>query len=296
MGADAAEPIAGEAGRSPVRKTFRTSDEVGISYLEAGEGPPLVLLHGWSQSAALFKHQVAEFSRRHRVIAVDMRGHGQSEKPDRGYNIHRMSTDLRELLLALDLREAVLLGHSMGVKVIWGYLELFGTDRLARLILADDSPQLLDNPAWSEAERATIGPMYDGAGLHALTVALTGPEGEALTRDYVGAMFTEAFRIREPATLDWVIEENLKMPRLLAMSLLLAISPLDWRGVIRRIRLPTLVMGGEASTHRTAVIAWEASQIPGARLRIWKTEEGGSHFVFLENPSAFNAEVAAFLA
>jgi pimeloyl-ACP methyl ester carboxylesterase len=279
-----------------VSNVFRTSDDVGLHYIEAGSGKPLIMLHGWSQSAALFKHQIAAFSAAYRVFAIDMRGHGESEKPDRGYNIHRMSQDVREFMVYHALQDTVLLGHSMGVKVIWGYCELHGSDRLSKLIMADDSPSLLDNPAWSDLDRRQVGPMFDAESLARLTVELTGPNGVALTKEYVGAMFTANYRARAPAELDWVVRENLKMPRDKAMALLLAIAPIDWRGVIRRITLPTLVMGGEASTHKTHVIAWEASQIEGARLKIWRADEGGSHFVFLENPRAFNAAVADFLA
>jgi len=70
----------------------------------------------------------------------------------------------------------------------------------------------------------------------------------------------------------------------------------DWRDVIERIKLPTLVIGGENSIFTSASQRWIASVIPGAEIEIFSTPEGGSHFMFIENPSRFNSSVLSFLA
>ena len=67
--------------------SFKTSDGYTLRYDEAGKGKPLVCIPGWSQTAAQFKRQVSGLSDRYRVIAVDMRGHGESDKPSHGYTI-----------------------------------------------------------------------------------------------------------------------------------------------------------------------------------------------------------------
>jgi pimeloyl-ACP methyl ester carboxylesterase len=61
------------------RKTFITSDRVQLSYISAGSGQPIVLLPGWSQSAEQFKYQIPVFAEHYHAIAVDLRGHGESE-------------------------------------------------------------------------------------------------------------------------------------------------------------------------------------------------------------------------
>ena len=68
-----------------------TNDGIVLRYEEAGSGKPLVCIPGWSQTAAQFKHQLSGLSDRYRVIAVDMRGHGESDKPDNGYTIQRLA-------------------------------------------------------------------------------------------------------------------------------------------------------------------------------------------------------------
>ncbi|PWT70459.1 MAG: alpha/beta hydrolase, partial [Proteobacteria bacterium] len=110
---------------------FTTNDGYRLHYIEAGSGAPLVMIPGWSQTAAQFKHQISGLSDQYHVIALDMRGHGESEKPDHGYRIHRLSKDVYDFLSGRGLTGVTLAGHSMGCSVIWGYWELFGRERLA---------------------------------------------------------------------------------------------------------------------------------------------------------------------
>ena len=142
-------------------KYFKTSDGVNLHYLEAGLGPPLVMIPGWSQSAEQFKYQIDALSDRYRCIAIDMRGHGDSEKVDFGYKIQRLAKDVREILSDLELNEVTLLGHSMGCSIIWCYWDLFGSNRLGKLILADQPPFVTSNPAWDEKESGAAGATMD---------------------------------------------------------------------------------------------------------------------------------------
>ena len=102
-------------------KYFRTNDGVRLHYLETGAGKPVVLVHGFSQAAEQFKFQLEGLGDRYRAIALDLRGHGESEKPNFGLKIHRLAEDLREALIAAKATILPLLGHSMGRSVIWAY-------------------------------------------------------------------------------------------------------------------------------------------------------------------------------
>ena len=103
-----------------------TNDGIRLHYVEKGSGAPLVMIPGWSQTAAQFEAQVEGLSASRRVIAFDMRGHGESDKPEHGYKIQRLAMDLRNAIEALGLERVSLLGHSMGCSVIWCYIDLFG--------------------------------------------------------------------------------------------------------------------------------------------------------------------------
>ncbi|MEU3048261.1 alpha/beta fold hydrolase [Streptomyces sp. NPDC006984] len=90
-----------------------TDDGVRLHYLEAGSGPDMLLVPGWSQTAAQWRHQIDHFARTHHVVAVDHRGHGDSDRPDHGYRIARLANDLHQLVHGLDLEGIVLVAHSI---------------------------------------------------------------------------------------------------------------------------------------------------------------------------------------
>ena len=109
---------------------------VRLSVIETGAGPPFVILPAWTNSAAEYHGQVREFARDHRVLAIDMRAHGEAEH---GHRVNRYAADLHDILAALDVNNAVLIGHSMGCSLIWSYLDLYGPGRIAGLVLGSTS-------------------------------------------------------------------------------------------------------------------------------------------------------------
>lgn len=276
------------------RKSIVTSDGVRLSYLEAGAGQPFVMIPGWSQTAAQWHAQIDHFSATHRVIAVDMRGHGDSDRPDFGYRIHRLSQDLREVILGLDLSDVVLMGHSMGCSVVWGYLDLHGADRLSRIVLVDEPAYLLDNDTLTADEKREAGAIFPHEAAVAICLGLAGAEtGLPTTEALLDSMVTKGM---DPAMRKALTDANLKFPRALSARLIMNHVYQDWRDVLPRIAVPTLCIGAEASNVPADCMRWAASVIPGAELEIFAAEEGGSHFMFMENPDKFNARLAAFLA
>jgi len=274
-----------------------TSDGVTLSFIEAGSdnGHPLVMIPGWSQSAAQFSHQFEDLGKVARVIAVDMRGHGLSDKPETGYRIQRLAKDLHELITALGLSQPDLLGHSMGASVVWSYLSMFEAETPPRrLVFVDQPAAVLGRKHWGEDELANAGCQLrslDELGQFE-TAVLSCDTPESLA-ELLRPMFTP--RVSEDDLL-WVAAENLHFPRRYAMQLLDETAIHDWRSLIATIRQPTLVIGGEASQVPANSQRWIASQIPGAEVEIIGAEEGGSHFAFIENPARFNERVLRFLA
>jgi pimeloyl-ACP methyl ester carboxylesterase len=92
-----------------------TRDGVGLAYEAAGEGaPPILLVHGWLGDHSDFAPQFEYFRRAHRVVAVDLRGHGQSDKPHQDYTMAGFADDLAWLCGRLGVERPVVVGHSMG--------------------------------------------------------------------------------------------------------------------------------------------------------------------------------------
>ena len=121
-------------------KGVEVAPGVTLRYWEAGAGRVLVMLPGLGHAASLYKYQLEGLCDEFRVIALDPRGHGESDKPERGYNYHTLAKDLDGFLRALDLNDVTILGHSGGCKIILTYLELYGDSRLRAIVFSDDSP------------------------------------------------------------------------------------------------------------------------------------------------------------
>lgn len=276
----------------PTSGFFTTRDGVRLHYIEAGKGKPLVMIPGWSQTAAQFSAQIAGLSDKYQVIALDMRGHGDSEKPNHGYRIHRLSKDVHEFIRARNLNDVTLAGHSMGCSVIWGYWELFGKDRISKLLLIDQMPMITANPVWGDQEKTNAGTLLDKESLWGIPNALAGPDGVKTTEGFIGAMFTKAYPKEQ---VDWVVQQNLKFPRAYAARLLFDHSTNDWRDVLPTISVPALIVGGKTSLVGWRSQLWMGTQIPNSRVEIFEEAEGGNHFMFMENPDKFNRLVREFM-
>jgi pimeloyl-ACP methyl ester carboxylesterase len=274
------------------RRRLRMNDGAELSVIDLGSGPPLIILPSWTNSAAQYHHQVTAFAADHRVIAVDVRAGGLSAKVDFGLRISRFAADLREICEQLAIEPTILMGHSMGCSIIWSYLDLFGPDEVDALILVDQAPTQLIQPGWSADEALSFGATQTAEDIFQFAARFAAPDGVDWTWRRYRPLFTETFSEDE---FDWAVRESLQMPRKLAAKLFLDHAMRDWRDVISRIRLPTLVVGAEKSVFPVASQEWIARQIPGARLEIFAEKDGGSHFMCFENPARFNAIVRDFL-
>ena len=97
-----------------VRRDIPSHDGGSLHLLERGKGRPVVLLHGITLQASIWAPQFHMLAGRHRVIACDLRGHGRSEAGDEKFGLPMLARDLRTVLETLDLRDAIVVGHSMG--------------------------------------------------------------------------------------------------------------------------------------------------------------------------------------
>jgi len=274
------------------RRVFVTSDGVQLSYIRQGSGRPIVLLHGWSQCAEEFKHQIEPLSARYDVIALDQRSHGESQKVPYGLKISRLSKDLCDLLAELNLNDVALLGHSMGSAVIWCYIDLFGPGRLSKIILVDQAPFVTADPHWTQQELEDSGAGLTAQQVFDTVAALRGDEAEQVTRHVIDGFVTKqaTTEMRE-----WIVQCNLKMPRDFAGTLLYNLCHTDWRDLVPRIKLSTLIISGRASAIPWKSQEWIHRQIKGSQFEVFEESEGGQHFMFIENPEKFNRLVMEYL-
>lgn len=122
-------------------------DPVELHYEDHGAGAPVVLIHGWPLSGRSWERQLpALIEAGHRVVTYDRRGFGDSSQPYGGYDYDTFAADLDALLQHLDLRDVTLVGFSMGGGEVVRYIGTYGTDRIAKAVLAAAVPRTSTSP------------------------------------------------------------------------------------------------------------------------------------------------------
>lgn len=298
-GALAATSLAGcggaEAAVSINQKSVTVSDGTKLNYLEAGSGKTLLMVPGWSQTAEQFKFQLEGLSDQYRVIAIDMRGHGDSDKPTYGYRIQRLAKDLEDVMAALNLTDVNMLAHSMGNSVSWCYMDMFGQGRIAKYLCIDEPTFLVPGATWTAQNVADWGSIFTDANNASVTVDAVAADLGNANAPTTTAFLQSMTKGMSAADFAWVKAQNLKMPRDLAALLLQNHCYQDWRDVIPRIKTPTIFVGGKVSNVPYKCVQWQQTQVAGSQLRIFEESEGGSHFMFIQNPTAFNSLVRTFI-
>jgi len=263
---------------------------VELHYEDYGTGKPVVLIHGWPLSARSWESQVpALVEAGHRVIAYDRRGFGTSSQPWGGYDYDTFAADLNALMEHLDLKEATIVGYSMGGGELVRYIAKYGTARVSKAVLASAVPPYLyksaDNP--------------DG-GLDDATIATF----ESGVRSDRSAFLDQLFKDFFSAGSDLKLSEA---QRQYAISLAEVASPkgtldcigafgrTDFREDLKKVTVPTLVIHGDSD----GIVPFEvsgkrsAATIANSELVIIK---GGPHGINASHPQEFNAALLAFLA
>ena len=252
-----------------------TGDGVRLSYLEEGNGSTVVLLGGFLMGARAWRVQMDALAPRHRVIALDRRHHGDSERPAGGHRLNRHAADVHDALVALDLDEVLLVGASMGASTIYAYLDTFGTDRLRGVVAIDQSPKMINEGDWShgfyDLTRATLDEFIAGfpGGLN----PFHNPTDLALRTMLAGQT---------------VIDMDVVRP------LLRNHAEADWRDVFPTVDVPLLAIAGRhCPLWPCESSAFIAEAAPQGELLVC---EASGHVPFLEEADVVNDALLAFAA
>lgn len=263
---------------------------IDLYYEDHGEGKPVVLIHGWPLSGRSWEHQVgALVDNGRRVITYDRRGFGSSAQPWFGYDYETFAGDLDTLLNHLNLREATLVGFSMGGGEVVRYLSLFGAGRVEKAVLAAAVPPYLyknaENPDGG-LDDATIAQFQNGvrkdriAFLKQFTTSFFSAGGKLLVSEEQRAYTQRIAELASPkGTLDCIK----------------AFGRTDFRADLAKITVPTLVLHGDSD----AIVPFEvsgkraAATLPNAKVTVI---EGGPHGINATHPDEFNQALFEFLA
>lgn len=147
---------------NPVRDEYIIAGDLTFHYIQWGEqGSPIICAHGITANAFCFQALADELSSAHRVIAYDLRGRGDSDKPESGYSLSIHAQDLADIIDALELDRPVVLGHSLGAMIAL-YFAAHYPEKLSKLILVDGGGHLPwrtleEQPAWLTVSIGRLG-------------------------------------------------------------------------------------------------------------------------------------------
>jgi pimeloyl-ACP methyl ester carboxylesterase len=263
---------------------------IELYFEDHGTGDPVVLVHAWPMSSRIWEAQVpALVDAGHRVIAYDRRGFGASSQPWEGYDYDTLTADLRALVEHLDLRDATLVGYSMGGGEVVRYIATHGADRVARAVLvATALPYRLkadDNPD-GDAEEALVAQSLDGVRTDRLGFL------EGFVRTWFGA--GERADLVSEAQRDYLLQIAAFASPKGTLDCLTSIVRTDFRPDLAKLTVPTLLIHGDADVGVPLEVTAKRSHaaIAGSELVVI---EGGAHGLVVTHAEEVNRALLEFL-
>ena len=271
----------GAMAGEPKTATFASVDGARVRYVDVGQGPPVVLIHGFASSLETWDGLIPELSKTHRVIALDLKGFGWSDRPQGDYSPKAEAQLVLKLLTARGIDKAAFVAHSWGSSVTLE-LALAAPERVSRIALYD---------AW----------VYEGQLPTFFVMSRASGVGEALFSMYyneraderMSAAFFDKTLVSEP--LAEAVERSLERPGTVAAALA-GVRGMHYTEVESRyhtIDKPTLLLWGREDVVTTLPFGERLSRdLPHARLVVYPR---CGHFPMLEARNASNAELIRFL-
>lgn len=254
-------------------------------YEDKGAGCPVVLVHGWCMSSAIWKYQFDGLPACARLIAPDLRGHGRSREIAENLNFDRFTEDLADLFEALDLSRVVLVGWSMGAQVaLQAYAGLSG--RLAGLVLVSATPRFTASADFPHG--------LDASEVRGMRLNVQRNPTRALGRFY-SRLFAEGELEQHDLAheIKQLLSELVSPDRAAVLAALDSLAGADMRNMLAMVSLPTVILNGA----QDRICLPEASlylktHITGAAQTLFP---GCGHAPFLTHSYQFNDIIAGFV-
>ncbi|WP_300531080.1 alpha/beta hydrolase [Maricaulis sp.] len=269
------------------RRELVMPDGNPLCYFDYGEGPAIVLVHGWAASSQFFEDLSARLARDHRVIIPDLRAHGETPAGDTPLSIKLLASDVAALIDALELDNAVALGWSMGALVLWQYLSEPGRRPLAGLVVEDMSPRILNSADWS------LG-MVNGldAASSARALDVMRKDWPAYVRAFTPHMFARDTARGNPDLVARTSERMRHLDSDAMARLWASMAQQDLRPALPAIRVPTLIAyGGRSDAYGPETSRYLVETLPNASRQEFSRSGHAPH---LEEPTEFEHAVRDF--
>lgn len=262
---------------------FTASDGARIAYRDTGSGTPIVLLHGLMAHGGFFEGQ-AGLADEFRIIAVDLRGHGESAVEGApAPSVERMAADVAELADALDLKGAIGVGWSLGATILWHVLAGPAASRFAGAVVVDMTARVKNDAEWDlglspeacEARSIAIRDDFETFALGAGQAIFAQPVAPGMRK------------LADWASLQFARNDADAMAQIWA-----SLIRQDVRALLEKIQHPTLIVhGAQSSLYGADTADHLVEALPQARAVRF---ERSGHAPHLEEPEHFNATLRDF--
>jgi pimeloyl-ACP methyl ester carboxylesterase len=258
---------------TPPQDRFAKLDEIRVHYQDYGEGKDaIVFVHGWSCNLNFWKANISAFTKQSHVIAIDLPGHGESDKPQITYSMDLFARAIDAVLTDAKVERATLVGHSMGTPVIRQFYRKY-PNKTRALVVVDG--MLRAPSATPEQVKQFMDP-------------LRGPNYKQHVERMISNM---AQGIKDKKTLEEINAVMTSTPQYVIVSALEAmIDEAIWKE--DKISAPTLAVMAKRPQWDAEYEKSVRNQVPDIDYQMW---EGVSHFLMMDEPQKFNDTVLAFL-
>lgn len=244
--------------------TLTSPDGVTIYYDDLGQGEVSVLfVHGWNCDRSYWDAQRDSFARKYRVVTLDLAGHGASSGNRQDFNMVAFGADVAAVANALDLRNIVLVGHSMGGTVVLSAANQL-PDRVVAVVAVDTLRDISQRRALDQIDK---------------DLAKPDEEFMADVRSIVAGLFIEQ---SDPKLRDFVIEDMSAAPLRVAKSSIRGLETYDQRRAIAALRVPLVLINSDFQPTNRAPIEAAADEFKYIEM------SGVGHFPMMEDPETFN--------
>ena len=249
-----------------------THKGIKLAYESRGKGrPAFVFVHGWTCDRSFFAPQAKHFARRHRVVSLDLRGHGESDKPQGPYPISAYVDDLAFLIGTLRLGKVVAVGHSMGGITV---LELGARhpDKVAAIVMVDPAPLVF--------------PPELKAGVEAIVAAIEAGNQEPRRQFIANNLF---MKTSDKQLVKRVLKVMMAAPSHVAANAMKGILAFNGPAAAARCKVPALHLAATPPLNPPHLMSqWLPTVVNG-----WTV--GADHFNMMEVPDQVNSMIEGFL-
>jgi len=249
--------------------------------VEAGSGPAVVLVPGWTMGWTVFERQIPALSRSNRVVTLDPRSHGESTTTVDGNGYVQHGRDIEAVVDALGIDRFALVGWSYGAFACYAYMEHAGFDRVEHLAILDQTPRPF------ACEHETTWFENDWSSFRNDLLMPLGADRTTFAHDFIDWATSDTL---DPTDREWLVEMHAATPIAVATALLMDAIFSDYTAVAEAADTALPVLHVVRRDDIDAAVPWLRAHTPRTQV-----ESTPSHLGFWENADAFNKILARFL-